>query len=338
MSIDQIAPTDSRRREVRDLMPAVVIVVGLHLVGWGVLLLAVVPQGFVMGSQASGATVFGAALGIAAYLLGMRHAFDADHIAAIDNTTRRMVELGRPSSSVGLWFSLGHSSVVLLMCIVLAFGVHAAGELLLDEDSALQTFTGFWGPTFSGVFLLLLGVLNLIALRRRRRRDVYSVHSVGGPVTRVLERVGAKIDNPRRMYLVGMLFGFGFDTATEVGLLILAGTSSISGVPWYAILVLPVLFAAGMTLLDTAQGAAIGRAYRATANTGALRNHAVLLTLVGIVVAFVVGIVQLVDVVLAAVGEPAWGIDVSYLGIGLTAALLLIWGLASLHARAARRR
>lgn len=134
------------------------VIAGLHVVAFGVLFLLVVPNHYAVGSQ-----VFGVGLGITAYTLGMRHAFDADHIAAIDNTTRKLMADGKRPVSVGFWFALGHSSVVVAMAALVAGGAQLAGTLLNDESRTHQIL-GTVGTTVSGTFLYLIAALNLIAL------------------------------------------------------------------------------------------------------------------------------------------------------------------------------
>src|SRR3954447_16968527 len=136
-------------------------IVLLHVVGWGVLAGIVAPAHYVVG--ASG-TVFGVGLGVTAYTLGMRHAFDADHIAAIDNTTRKLMAEGKRPLSVGFWFSLGHSSVVFGLCLLLGFGVRSLAGQVESESSTLQNITGLIGVSVSGLFLYLIGIVNLVLL------------------------------------------------------------------------------------------------------------------------------------------------------------------------------
>src|SRR5918999_264946 len=132
----------------------------LHIVGWGVFLLVVVPEHHRLGDG----RLFGIGIALTAYFLGMRHAFDADHIAAIDNTTRKLMTAGRRPLSVGFWFSLGHSSVVFALCALLAGGVKALNHHLEDESSASQQLAGFFGAAVSGTFLMLIGISNLVVL------------------------------------------------------------------------------------------------------------------------------------------------------------------------------
>ena len=135
------------------------VVLALHLFGWGVLVLGVAPQHITLGS----AGVFGVGLGVTAYLLGVRHAFDADHIAVIDNTTRKLVGEGTRSLSAGFWFSVGHSSVVFGLAFQLAIGVRAIGGPVQDEGSPLLQTLGLVGSLVAGTFLILIGLTNLVA-------------------------------------------------------------------------------------------------------------------------------------------------------------------------------
>lgn len=195
----------------------------LTVVGWGVLVLLVVPQQFNVGT--SGA--LGIGIGLTAYMLGMRHAFDADHIAAIDNTTRKFMEDGQKPVSVGFWFSLGHSSVVFGLCLLLSFGVRALAGQVEDGDSTLQTTFGLIGTMVSGVFLVLIGIINLFILRklvgvfRRMKSGEFSDDELEehlnkrGFMNRFLGKVTKSIKKPWQMYPLGILFGLGFDTATE---------------------------------------------------------------------------------------------------------------------------
>src|SRR5437870_3609674 len=154
--------TPSTRRERTSIGAMAAAVVALHLLGWGTLLLLVVPRHYDLGS----AGIFSVGTGLTAYSLGMRHAFDADHIAAIDNTTRKLMAEGRRPLSVGFWFSLGHSSVVMALCLLLATGVRALAGQVESDTSTLQQVTGLVGVAVSGTFLLLIGVINLGVLRR----------------------------------------------------------------------------------------------------------------------------------------------------------------------------
>jgi high-affinity nickel-transport protein len=218
-------------------------------------------------------TTFGLGTGALAYTLGMRHAFDADHISAIDNTTRKLMAEGKRPLSVGFWFSLGHSSVVMALTVLLGLGAKALGAEVKDENSALHHYTGLIGTSVSGTFLLLIALLNVIVMVgilkvfRDMRRGVYDEDELDkqldsrGFLMRFFGPLARSIDTSWKMYPLGILFGLGFDTATEIALLVLAGTSVAAGLPFWALLSLPLLFAGGMSLLDTIDGSFMNFAY-----------------------------------------------------------------------------
>lgn len=313
----------------------------LHVLGWGTLLLTVVPARIELGS---GLGVFSVGLGLTAYTLGMRHAFDADHIAAIDNTTRRLHGQHRPASTVGFWFSLGHSSIVVLMCLALVLGLRALGAQVADEGSGLHRVTAVFGPAVAGVFLLVIAMVNLRSVRRMVGSAGAAVDEDGprGPVVALVEWIGARMDSPPRMYVVGFLFGLGFDTATEVSLLLIAGAAAVgTGVPWYAVLTLPILFAAGMSLLDTTQGAVMRRAYGwAAAQPGRRLRYNVTVTTISAAVALAIAVVSLGGAGEAAGLRPLeWiaTINLDWAGLVLTGVLLAVWAGFALHRRTAVR-
>jgi high-affinity nickel-transport protein len=241
----------------------------LHLAGWVTLLTVVAPQHFSACSR-----VFGIGIGITAYMLGVRHAFDADHIAAIDNTTRNLMRQGKRSASVGFWFSAGHSSVVFGLTFMLAIGIRSVAEFVLHQDTELHNVAELIGIAVSSGFLFMVALLNLVVLAniwkvvRRMRAGHYDKAALeqqldgSGLIGRLLGPMMKLIRKPRQMYLVGLLFGLGFDTATEVALLVLSSSGAASRLPWYAILCLPILFAAGMSLFDTIDGSLMYFAYR----------------------------------------------------------------------------
>ena len=211
--------------------------------------------------------------GILAYTLGMRHAFDADHISAIDNTTRKLMAEGKRPLSVGFWFSLGHSSVVFALAVLLNLGIRFLDGQVKNGSSGLHHWTTVIGTSVSGTFLYLIAVLNLVILVSITkvflgiRRGHYDDEALElqleqrGLMNRLLGPLARKIDAPWKMYPIGLLFGLGFDTATEVALLVLSGTAVASGLPFWAVLSLPLLFAAGMSLFDTLDGCFMNFAY-----------------------------------------------------------------------------
>ncbi len=279
--------------------------------GWFVMLALVVPAGYSLGTQGA----FGAGLGLTAYLLGMRHAFDADHIAAIDNTTRKLVGDGQRARGVGFWFSLGHSSVVFVLCVFLALGVRTVTDALDDDGSAVRQVLGIAGTVVSGTFLVALGLLNLVALvgigrvfarmRSEQLDEAELEHHLNarGFMARILGRLLRAVSRPWHMLPVGFVFGVGFDTATEVTLLVLAGGAAAFALPWYAILVLPVLFAAGMSLFDAADGVFMSAAY-GWAFLKPVRKvfYNLTVTALSVIVALVIGGIELLQLVADEVG------------------------------------
>lgn len=217
---------------------------------------------FAVAMTQSGPHALAVAVGLTAYLLGVRHAFDADHIVAIDNTTRYLRARNRPAASVGFFFSLGHSSVVLLACVLLGIGWRSLTAHVQGTESSGATAAAIWGPAISGTFLIVLAAINariLADLWRHRGEPMSDGLAARGVATRLIgER---SIRRPRQMLLVGFLFGLGFDTATSVGLLLLAAGAEQSALSWSAFVALPLLFAAGMTLFDSLNGVAMNRAY-----------------------------------------------------------------------------
>jgi high-affinity nickel-transport protein len=203
----------------------------------------------------------------------MRHAFDADHISAIDNTTRKLLNDGQRPLSVGFFFSLGHSSVVFALAVLLNFGIRGLDQQLKNGGSSLQYTANIVGTLVSAFFLFVIAAINMVILVgivkifRAMRDGEYDEAELErqlnsrGLMMRVLGPLSRRVDTPWKMYPIGFLFGLGFDTATEVALLVLAGTAVVGGLPFYAILSLPVLFAAGMSLFDTMDGCFMNFAY-----------------------------------------------------------------------------
>jgi len=280
-------------------------IIGLHVLGWGMLAAAVGGHYHITRTE-----IFGFGTGILAYTLGMRHAFDADHIAAIDNTTRKLVGEGKRPLSVGFFFSLGHSSVVFVLAMLLNFGIRALDSQVKNGGSGLHTMTGIIGTGVSGTFLYLIAGLNVIILAgivkvfREMRNQAYDDAELEeqlakrGLMNRFLGPLARRVDSPWKMYLIGVLFGLGFDTATEVALLVLAGSAAVSGLPFYAILSLPILFAAGMCLFDTADGCFMNFAYD-WAFARPVRKVYYNLTITGlsVFVAFFIGTVEILGLI-----------------------------------------
>jgi high-affinity nickel-transport protein len=321
-------------------------IVLLHVVGLGILFGLVTPAHFRLGGDHP---VFTVGVGVLAYTFGLRHAFDADHIAAVDNTTRKLLadETGRKPLSVGFWFSLGHSTIVFALALLLSLGVKALAGPVTNDGSTLHAATGVIGASVSGVFLWVLGVLNLVVLLgiirvfKEMRRGEYNEAQLEeqlnkrGFMNRFLGGLTKSVRKPWQIYPIGVLFGLGFDTATEVGLLVLAGGAAALNLPFYAILVLPILFAAGMCLMDTVDGVFMNAAYGwAFARPVRKVFYNITITSISVAVALIIGSVELIGVLadqahitsgpIAAVA----GIPLDYAGYGIVGLFVLAWVIA----------
>ncbi|MFR9798148.1 HoxN/HupN/NixA family nickel/cobalt transporter [Streptomyces sp. MS06] len=347
---DPCLPAFRRRREdVLRTAGLMAVIAALHVVAFGVLLLLVVPRHYEVGSRA-----FGVGLGVTAYTLGMRHAFDADHIAAIDNTTRKLMADGRRPVSVGFWFALGHSGVVVVLALLIAGGTRLAGRVT-SEGSRTHQVLGFLGTTVSGLFLYLIAALNLVALAgilrvfRAMRRGTYDEAELErhlqsrGFMNRILGGLTRSISRPGQMFPLGFLFGLGFDTATEVTLMVMAGSGAAAGLPWYAVLCLPLLFAAGMSLFDTLDGTFMNVAYH-WAFSHPVRKVFYNLTITGlsIAVALLIGSIELVGVLHdrfhLSDGVTGWiaGVDLDRVGYLVVGLFVTVWAVALGYWRLAR--
>jgi nickel/cobalt transporter (NiCoT) family protein len=319
------------------------VVLGLTAVGFFILLALVVPQEYSLGRSG----VLGVGVGVTAYTLGLRHAFDADHIAAIDNTTRKLMSDGQRPLTVGFFFALGHSTIVFLLAIAVSLGVRGLGGEVAHDGSTLHQATGLIGPLVSGSFLYLIGILNLLILisilrvfRRMRRgefdeRELEEQLDKRGFMNRFLGRATRAVRKPWHMYPLGCLFGLGFDTASEIALLVLAGGAAASGLPFYAILCLPILFAAGMTLFDSIDGAFMNFAY-GWAFSKPVRKIYYNITITGlsVAVALLIGTVELLAVLVdklrlsGGVWDTVANLDLNLLGYAIVGLFVLTWAVA----------
>jgi len=333
-----------RPGERRGLLGMFGFVALLHVVGFGVLVAFVVPHNFSLGTSG----IYSVGIGVLAYTFGMRHAFDADHIAAVDNTTRKLLAERGPGQrrplSVGFWFSLGHSTVVFGLAFLLALGVRALAGQLENASSELHSITGVIGASVSGLFLWVLGLVNLVVLvgilrvflgMRHGEFDEAALEDQlnrRGLMNRFLSGLTRSVRKPWHIYPIGVLFGLGFDTATEVGLLVLAGGAAAFNLPFYAILVLPVLFAAGMSLLDTIDGVFMNFAYGwAFARPVRKVFYNIIITALSVAVALIIGTIELVGVLvdqakirsglLVAIAD----VPLDYAGYAIVALFVAAW-------------
>jgi high-affinity nickel-transport protein len=304
----------------------------LHLLGWGL---------FLYYARHNPAL---AGLGSLAYTFGLRHAFDADHIAAIDNTTRKFLEDGKRSMGVGFFFSLGHSTIV----FSLAAGLAVAAKTVNSKIPSFQDYGGYIGASVSGTFLLLIGILNLLVLLdilgvfRQMKRGAYNEQRLEdalqnqGLMSRFfLRRLGDRIDTSWKMYPLGILFGLGFDTATEVGLLAIAAGVATHHVPFLAIISLPIIFAAGMSLMDTADGAFMSHAYGwAFSNPIRKVYYNITVTSLSVAVALIIGMIELLQVTAAKLSLDGgfWAfldnLDFGHIGYAVVGMFVATWALS----------
>jgi len=310
----------------------------LHLVGWGTLIFLVSPRY---------PSALGIGVGVTAYLFGLRHAFDADHISAIDNTTRKLLADGKRPLGVGFFFSLGHSSVVLGLTLVLAFAAQQVAAQVTSDNSALRGIGGLIGTSVSGFFLFLIAILNLIVLLDVLR--VFRDMRVGqfdearlesqldkrGFMNRFFGPLSRAVAHSWQMYPIGFLFGLGFDTASEIALLALAAGAASTGLPFYAVICLPLIFAAGMSMMDTADGAFMTKAYGwAFSNPVRKIYYNITVTGLSVAVAFLVGTVELLSIVQSQLdlSGPFWSVvanvDLGTIGYLIVGLFVLTWAVS----------
>src|SRR2546422_2627418 len=308
----------------------------LHLVGWGLLL-----------TYAANHPAF-IWLGGIAYTLGLRHAFDADHISAIDNTTRKLLQGGKKPIGVGFFFSLGHSTVVLIVAIALGLAVKWIVQGVVGQTGELRSIGGAVGTFVSGAFLVLIGILNLLVLidllrvYRRMRNGEYDREGLehelvaGGLMTRIFGRLFRVIEHSWQMYPIGFLFGLGFDTASEVAFLAVSAGAAAQGLPFAAIISLPLIFAAGMSLMDTMDGAFMSKAY-SWAFSSPIRKvfYNLTITSLSVFVALFIGVVELMQILTQVLGLHGAFFDqvarFNFLGVAgyvIVAAFVVTWGAA----------
>jgi high-affinity nickel-transport protein len=260
-----LSPSDWRR--TRWMFASIL---ALHVIGFGVFIAFVVPYHY---------KGLGIGVSVLAYTLGLRHAFDADHISAIDNTTRKLmqerqgVEGAKKPLSVGYFFSLGHSTIVMAIGIGIVIAEKAVYGVVSNHASGLEQFGGVFGTVVSASFLYLIAILNLVILAgivkvfRTMRRGTYDEAELErqlenrGLMYRFFGKWMKSITKEWQMYPVGVVFGLGFDTATEVALLATTALLATQSLPWYSIMCLPILFTAGMSLMDTIDGCFMNVAY-----------------------------------------------------------------------------
>jgi nickel/cobalt transporter (NiCoT) family protein len=356
MTVDNAAPAPgpasppAPARPVRLLRPAergrlagmAAVIIALNAAGWGIFVFAVMPHHLRYEK-------LGVGLGVAvtAWTLGLRHAFDADHISAIDNVTRKLMSDGRRPLATGFFFALGHSSVIVAVGIGIAFAARAVFGAVINPSSAFETLGGTLGTLLAAGFLYLIAALNLVVLAgiarvfRDMRRGRFSEDELErqlqsrGLMYRFFGPFMRSVNHTWQMFFVGMAFGIGFDTATEVVLLTATVYAATSGLPFYAILALPLLFAGGMTLLDTIDGCFMNFAYGwAFARPVRKVYYNLVITGLSIAAAFLIGTVEIVGILTdelhlhGSFWDFMANFDINKAGFTIAGLFVLVWAVA----------
>ncbi len=330
-------------REWRTVAGMAGAVIGLHVIGFFILIVLVAPHHYHLGPSGG----FSIGLGLTAYTLGLRHAFDADHISAIDNTTRKLMAERQRPLSVGFWFSLGHSTIVFALSFLFAIGIRALSGQVQHGGSTLHSVTNWIGTGVSGTFLYVIAALNVVILvgiikvSREMRAGSFDEAQLDaqldsrGLMNRILGRCTRTITKSWHMYPIGLLFGLGFDTASEVALLFLAAGAAGAGLPFYAILCLPILFAAGMSLLDTIDGSFMNFAYGWSFSKPARKlYYNITITGLSVMIALVIGTVELAGLLSEELGAHGsfwrWvaNVNINELGFVIAGMFVATWAIA----------
>jgi nickel/cobalt transporter (NiCoT) family protein len=301
---------DLSGREWARLVAMLGFILAVNLVGWGIFVLYVMPHHFDYRGE-GGSRGLGIGLGVAvtAWFLGFRHAFDADHISCIDNTTRKLMADGKRPLGTGFFFSFGHSTVIVAVGVGITIAARAVFGAVVDPSSAYETAGGAVGTLLSAGFLYLIAVLNLIVLAgifkvfRDMRAGTYNEAELEaqlqarGLMYRFFGRFMKSINHTWQLYFVGLVFGIGFDTATEVVLLAATAYAAIQGLPYFAVLALPFLFSGGMMLFDTLDGAFMNFAYGwAFARPVRKVYYNLVITGLSIGAAFIIGTIEILGI------------------------------------------
>ncbi|MBP2414743.1 high-affinity nickel-transport protein [Arthrobacter stackebrandtii] len=289
---------------------------------------------------------------ITAYLAGVKHSYDWDHIAAIDNSSRKFAAQGRSPVSVGFAFSMGHSSVVLLAGILVVSGAGIMGAVL-EEGSAANMALAVFGASVSALFLLAIGLFNGSAFLKanvlfRRVRGGGTVRddelAPTGMVARLMDKPLSKVKRPRDIYVLGFLFGLGFDTASTIAFLLLTASAALAGISVAALLALPLAFTAAMTLCDTANGMAMMKMYRSAVMNPARRiGFNMVVTGLSATSALFISALTIAAILhdVLGLGDPVttWlaNLDLGHAGLLLVGMFLLVWGAAAVGWRRSRR-
>jgi nickel/cobalt transporter (NiCoT) family protein len=325
-------------------------VLALNATGWGTFIFAIAPRHLHYKG-------LGIGLGVAltAWTLGARHGFDADHISAIDNTTRKLMADGGRPLGTGFFFALGHSSVIVVVGAALCVAAHAVFGAVVDPSSAFETTGGLIGTSLAAGFLYLIAALNLVVLVgivkvfRQMRQGLFDETELErqlqarGLMYRFFGRFMGSITKSWHMFFVGAVFGIGFDTATEVLLLAATATAATQGLPWYAVLSLPFLFAGGLTIFDTLDGLFMNFAYGwAFARPVRKVYYNIVVTGLSIAVALLVGTIEIAGILSdrlnlhGGVWDVIGNFDINEAGYIVVGLFIAVWLVAVTYWRVAR--
>ena len=297
--------------------------------------------GFMASAIVGKLSVLLAGLGVIAFVFGLRHGVDADHIAAIDNTTRKLMQDNQRPFTVGLWFSLGHSTIVVALIVALII----ATRTVVGQIPGLESGGAIIGTTVSGTFLLLMGIVNMVIVlniyrlfkeMKQGRLDKVQLDALldkRGFLNRYFRPLFRIVNRPWQIYPIGVLFGLGFDTATEIALIALSvGIGVSSSVPIWMILVLPFMFTCGMVLVDTTDGVTMRAAYGwAFLNPIRKIYYNLTVTVISVLVALVIGMVELLQVLANELNLTGafWsgldGLDFETVGFAIVLIFLVSW-------------
>jgi nickel/cobalt transporter (NiCoT) family protein len=331
-------------------------ILAINALGWGIFILYVMPHHFDYKGE-GGSRGLGVGLGVAitAWLLGFRHAFDADHISCIDNTTRKLMADGKRPLGSGFFFSFGHSTVIVAVGVGITVAARAVFGAVVDPSSVYETAGGTIGTVLSAGFLYLIAVLNLIVLAgivkvfRQMRAGAYDEQQLEaqlqarGLMYRFFGRFMRSINHTWQLYFVGLVFGIGFDTATEVVLLAATAYAAIQGLPYFAVLALPFLFSGGMMLFDTLDGAFMNFAYGwAFARPVRKVYYNLVITGLSIGAAFIIGTIEILGILTDEVHLHGgfWDLmanfDINAAGFCIAVMFVLVWAAALIYWRVGR--
>ena len=342
-----------RLREWGRLGAMLAFVVAVNVVGWGIFVLYVLPHHFdYRGEGGSRGLGVGVGVAITAWFLGFRHAFDADHISCIDNTTRKLMADGKRPLGTGFFFSFGHSTIIVAVGVGITVAARAVFGAMVDPSSAYETAGGAIGTLMSAGFLYLIALLNLIVLAGifkvfvRMRWGAYDEQQLEaqlqarGLMYRFFGRFMKSINHTWQLYFVGLVFGIGFDTATEVVLLAATAYAAIQGLPYFAVLALPFMFSGGMMLFDTLDGAFMNFAYGwAFARPVRKVYYNLVVTALSIGAAFIIGTIEILGVLTTemhlrgAFWNTMANFNINVAGFCIAGLFITVWAVALIYWR-----